>query len=506
MYYPYRTEKRKPSSKPSKTIGDYSILKSIGQGTFGKVKLGIHQPTGEKVAIKILEKSKIIDVSDIERVSREIHILKLIRHPTIIQLYEVTYNQIIETPAKLYLIMEYASSGELFDYIVSNTRLKEKEACKIFQQIISGIEYIHKLNVVHRDLKPENLLLDHNNCIKIVDFGLSNTYKLGEDLKTACGSPCYAAPEMIAGKAYNGLMVDIWSAGVILFAMVCGYLPFEDPNTGDLYKKILACDYKAPKFISNEAKELIKGILNTDPGKRFSIEDIRKHHWFRQVAEEKCPGILVGYDQIPVDSQILKQLEIYNLKVDYIRQCIEANKHNSTTAGYYLLVKKHLMNGGRLELINPAGVVQNDKSRSLSISIQNDPEPPLMRLSYDKVFKPLYPQRSESAHCKSSSFSYAPVNKILGVKKKNTHQRTNSQNVKQQGYGKIVSVPSQRENIRPDLISKPPRQRNVDMSNINTTKGNKSMNGSFKLTRKTTLSTRDGSKTTKISRNMLLSK
>lgn len=170
------------------------MSKTIGKGTFGKVKLGVHNLTNERVAVKILEKDKIQDVNDVERVAREIHILKMIRHPNIIQLYEI-----IETPKQLYLIMEYANGGELFDYIVKNQRVKEPQALQFFHQIIGGVEYLHKLNIVHRDLKPENLLLDHNLNIKIVDFGLSNTYKNGETLKTACGSPCYAAPEMIAG-------------------------------------------------------------------------------------------------------------------------------------------------------------------------------------------------------------------------------------------------------------------------------------------------------------------
>jgi 5'-AMP-activated protein kinase catalytic alpha subunit len=135
--------------------------------------------------------------------------------------------------------MEYASGGELFEYIVKHKKIREKEACRFFQQLLAGVEYISKLNVVHRDLKPENLLLDHKMNIKIVDFGLSNTFKAGELLKTACGSPCYAAPEMIAGKKYEGLKADLWSGGVILFAMVCGYLPFEDSNTNTLYKKML---------------------------------------------------------------------------------------------------------------------------------------------------------------------------------------------------------------------------------------------------------------------------
>ena len=154
----------------------------------------------------------------------------MIRHPYIIQLFEI-----IETPKQLFLIMEYVSGGELFDFIVKKQKLTEQESCKYFQQIICGVEYLHELGIVHRDLKPENLLLDYQNNLKLVDFGLSNTYKQGETLKTACGSPCYAAPEMIEGKSYLGSRVDIWSTGVILFAMVAGYLPFEDKDTGKLY-------------------------------------------------------------------------------------------------------------------------------------------------------------------------------------------------------------------------------------------------------------------------------
>ena len=138
-----------------------------------------------------------------------------------------------------------------------------------------------KIRVVHRDLKPENMLLDHNNNIRIVDFGLSNTYKDGETLKTACGSPCYAAPEMVAGKRYLGLNVDIWSSGVILFAMICGFLPFEHPNTKKLYKKIIACDYSIPKYVSEEARDLITKILNTNPEKRLKIDEIRDHIFFK---------------------------------------------------------------------------------------------------------------------------------------------------------------------------------------------------------------------------------
>lgn len=201
-----------------------NLGRDLGKGTFGKVRVGTHLQTNQKVAVKILEKDKIVDSADVDRVAREIHILKILRHPVVVQLYEI-----IETEKELYLIMEYARGGELFEHIVSHQRIKEKEAAKLLQQIVSGIEYLHKLGICHRDLKPENLLMDDYNNIKIVDFGLSNMYKDGELLKTACGSPCYAPPEMVAGKKYKGLPADIWSCGVILFAMVCGYLPFEDP-------------------------------------------------------------------------------------------------------------------------------------------------------------------------------------------------------------------------------------------------------------------------------------
>lgn len=169
--------------------------------------------------------------------------------------------------------------GELFDYIVEHKRINEAEAARMFHQLIAGIEYIHKIGVVHRDLKPENILLDQGLGIKIVDFGLSNTYKKGEFLKTPCGSPCYAAPEMIKGEKYDGLRVDIWSCGVILFAMLCGYLPFEDPDTPALYKKILSGSYTFHKSLSEDARDLVSRILNGNQYDRLTIGQIRSHPW-----------------------------------------------------------------------------------------------------------------------------------------------------------------------------------------------------------------------------------
>jgi serine/threonine protein kinase len=347
------------------------------------------------VAVKVLEKERISEVADVERVTREIHILKRIRHANIIQLYEI-----IETKLHLYLIMEYCSGGELFDYIVSHTRVKEKEACVFFQQLIAGVEYIHKLGIVHRDLKPENLLLNHNKEIKIVDFGLSNLYKPGELLKTACGSPCYAAPEMIAGKKYVASRVDIWSCGVILFAVVCGYLPFEDPNTNKLYKKIMAGSYEIPNFISNEARDLIKNILNIDPEKRYTVEDVKKHPWFNMVKCEASAGILVGYDPIPIDNNILSQLSSLHLDIETARRYIEANKHDNITTSYYLLLKKHLQNGGTTTAdyantsLGSIDTSMINNKISLNNSSVNTPHPPAPPgLTLDKFPQPIFRRR-----------------------------------------------------------------------------------------------------------------
>jgi 5'-AMP-activated protein kinase catalytic alpha subunit len=209
---------------------------------------------------------------------------------------------LIENDDYLYLIMEYCSGDELFKLIVKNKKLQETEACKLYQQLLSAIEYIHSIGIVHRDLKPENILLDHNNNVKLVDFGLSNLYSPGETLKTACGSPCYAAPEMIRGDRYHGLGADIWSSGVVLYAMVCGYLPFEDQVTKKLYQKILNAEYKLPQSLSTHCSELLTAIFNTAPEKRITAENIRSHPWYKTVANGQGKvGIVVGKDLIQPD-------------------------------------------------------------------------------------------------------------------------------------------------------------------------------------------------------------
>jgi len=323
-------------TRGAKSIGHYVLMKTIGEGTFGKVKLGTHILTGERVAVKVLEKERIVDIADVERVAREIHILKLIRHPHIIQLYEI-----IETPRQLYLIMEYASGGELFDYIVAHGKAQEPEACRFLHQILAGVEKVHAMRVVHRDLKPENLLLDDRKDIKIVDFGLSNTYQESQLLQTACGSPCYAAPEMIAGRRYVPSMVDIWSCGVILFALVCGYLPFEDQNHAELYKKILNAEYEIPNSVSKEVADLISGMLTTDPTRRMNLNDIRQHPWYRQFPEAS-KKMTDAAGNLAMDEEVLEQLDSYGYQREYAVKCLQTNKHNHVTTTYYLLLEKRL--------------------------------------------------------------------------------------------------------------------------------------------------------------------
>ena len=326
-----------------KYIGQFILGEKLGQGTFGIVVLATHQLTGEKVAVKILEKEKIIQEADKTRIEREIKILKNLRHNNIVHLYDVK-----ETASSLYIIMEYIQGKELFDYIVGKKRLSEIEACNFYQQIISGIEYLGKIRVVHRDLKPENLLLDNKKNIKIVDFGLSNIYPNNELLKTACGSPCYAAPEMINGELYNGLEVDIWSSGIVLYAMLCGYLPFEDGDNEVLYKKITNGKFKTPRFLSENCKDILHKILNVDPKKRFTIKQIKKHPWFNLINPRinMSEGLLLNVYIVPIDEKILDEMvNEFKFKEEEIRANLISNNHNHTTTTYYLLLSKKIREG-----------------------------------------------------------------------------------------------------------------------------------------------------------------
>ena len=333
-----------PNIEKNKKIGDYLLLSTIGRGTFSKVKLGLHLPTKQKVAIKILDKEKINDEADIERIRREIHILSILRHPNIVQLYET-----INSDNTIYIIMEYIEGKDLFQYIYSMQHLTEYKSSQLFRQLISCLEYIHKLGIVHRDIKPENILLNKNKKIlKLVDFGLGNTYKKDELIKTACDSPCYAAPEMISGKDYEGFYSDLWSCGVVLYCMLVGRLPFDDEDIKKLYHNIKLANYVMPNFLSNYAQDILRRILVTNPKRRIKLDELKRHPFI--LLSEKTPmykGIIVDNDEIPVDYDIVQMMkekyfnseEDYNINCDIIIGNIKNNLHNKITTIYYLLFK-----------------------------------------------------------------------------------------------------------------------------------------------------------------------
>ena len=277
---------RARGSKGLERLGQYNVVKTLGEGSFGKVKLAIHQSTGQKVALKIISRRKLVTRDMAGRIEREIQYLQLLRHPHIIKLFTV-----ITMPGEIIMVLEYAG-GELFDYIVKNGKMAEDKARKFFQQIVCAVEYCHRHKIVHRDLKPENLLLDEQLNVKIADFGLSNIMTDGNFLKTSCGSPNYAAPEVISGKLYAGPEVDVWSCGVILYVLLVGRLPFDDEYIPALFKKIAQGNYMVPNYLSSGAVRLIRKMLQVNPMQRISIQEIRQDPWFtKDLAEYLQPPV-----------------------------------------------------------------------------------------------------------------------------------------------------------------------------------------------------------------------
>lgn len=266
---------RLPRLADGTRFGNYQIIRTLGTGSFGKVKLAVHVTSGQRVALKVINK-RILSRRDMQgRVEREISYLRLLRHPHIIKLYDV-----VKSRDEIVIVLEYAEH-ELFEYITQRGRLSEDDARRFFQEIISAVEYCHRHKVAHRDLKPENLLLDKNYRVKITDFGLSNIMTDGNFLKTSCGSPNYAAPEVIGGKLYAGPEVDVWSCGVILYVLLCHRLPFDSDSLPELFRNISNGIYVLPAFLSPAAANLIQRMLIVNPLGRISIQEIMQDEWFK---------------------------------------------------------------------------------------------------------------------------------------------------------------------------------------------------------------------------------
>lgn len=261
-------------------MGKYEMGRTLGEGHFGKVRLARHAESGRAFAIKILDRQRILAMKINEQIKTEIATLKLLKHPNVVRLYEVSASK-----TKIYMVLEYVNGGELFDKIALKGKLPEKEARKLFQQLMDAISYCHEKEVYHRDLKPENVLVDAKGNIKVSDFGLSafsQHQRKDGLLHTTCGSPNYIAPEVLLNRGYDGSMSDIWSCGVILYVMLTGNLPFDDDNIVVLYQKILKGTVHIPKWLSPGAQDILRKILDPNPITRFGIDGIRAHDWFNQ--------------------------------------------------------------------------------------------------------------------------------------------------------------------------------------------------------------------------------
>lgn len=262
----------------------YEVGKLLGQGTFAKVYHARNIVTSQSVAIKVIDKDKIFKVGLMDQIKREISVMKLVRHPNIVQLYEV-----MATKTKIYFVLEYVKGGELFNKVAKG-RLKEDAARKYFQQLVSAVDFCHSRGVYHRDLKPENLLVDENGNLKISDFGLSALAESRRQdglLHTTCGTPAYVAPEVISRKGYDGAKVDTWSCGVILFVLMAGYLPFQDSNLMEMYKKIGKAEFKCPAWFPSDVRKLVSRILDPNARSRMSITKIMETYWFKKGLDSK---------------------------------------------------------------------------------------------------------------------------------------------------------------------------------------------------------------------------
>ncbi|XP_076975128.1 serine/threonine-protein kinase SIK1-like isoform X2 [Tamandua tetradactyla] len=351
-------------------VGFYDIERTLGKGNFAVVKLARHRVTKTQVAIKIIDKTRL-DPSNLEKIYREVQIMKLLSHPHIIKLY-----QVMETKDMLYIVTEFAKNGEMFDYLTSSGRLSEAEAREKFWQILSAVEYCHSRHIVHRDLKTENLLLGSAMDIKLADFGFGNFYKSGEPLSTWCGSPPYAAPEVFEGKEYEGPQLDIWSLGVVLYVLVCGSLPFDGPNLPTLRQRVLEGRFRIPFFLSRDCETLIRRMLVVDPARRISIAQIKQHKWMQAAPAPPpapCPLRPCGSNLGVYDEQALGLMQALGVDRQRTLESLQNSSYNHFAAIYYLLLER-LKEYRSTQLPARPGPVQLPRPRSSDISSLEVPQ------------------------------------------------------------------------------------------------------------------------------------
>ncbi|XP_022130090.2 SNF-related serine/threonine-protein kinase isoform X1 [Pieris rapae] len=331
-------------SYDAKIAGLYDLLDTLGSGHFAVVKLARHVFTGEKVAVKVIDKSKLDEVSK-SHLFQEVRCMKLVQHPNVVRLYEV-----IDTQTKLYLILELGDGGDLYDYIMRHeTGLSESLARDYFRQIVRAISYCHRLHVVHRDLKPENVVFfEKLGVVKLTDFGFSNKFCPGQKLETSCGSLAYSAPEILLGDSYDAPAVDVWSLGVILYMLVCGQAPFQEANDSETLTMIMDCKYTIPPNISNSCKRLIGRMLVREPEKRATLSEIATDPWVTAgegvTVEDFDAPLVTKQDLTEEDRQSIIQIMVDGdiASKERITEELEKNEYNHITATYYLLAERQL--------------------------------------------------------------------------------------------------------------------------------------------------------------------
>ncbi|CAG5127790.1 unnamed protein product, partial [Candidula unifasciata] len=472
-------------------IGKYRLIKTIGKGNFAKVKLAKHVPTGREVAIKIIDKTQL-NPSSLQKLFREVRIMKLLDHPNIVKLFEV-----IETEKTLYLVMEYASGGEVFDYLVAHGRMKEKEARAKFRQIVSSVQYCHQKFIVHRDLKAENLLLDSDMNIKIADYGFSNEFVPGNKLDTFCGSPPYAAPELFQGKKYDGPEVDVWSLGVILYTLVSGSLPFDGQNLKELRERVLRGKYRIPFYMSTDCENLLKKFLVLNPLKRANLETIMKDKWMNIGYED---DELKPYVEPTPDIHDQMRIELmtnmgYNRKD--IEESLKLQKYDDIHACYLLLGRRTTDNtrvSSRPHDSNSAGQSPNKVTRSQSATSSSSNQKPRR-----------YSQGGENGGNGPSSVNPSPA-QSTSARRANVEAAVTKQSTLEERMGKtsisggstpagtsVVSSDSPKQLAGQNVRSMPSRKSSGSASSATTPK-NSSMSHSQSagIPRRSTFSPGDG--------------
>ncbi|RVE66397.1 hypothetical protein OJAV_G00106830 [Oryzias javanicus] len=327
-----------------KIAGLYDLDKTLGRGHFAVVKLARHVFTGEKVAVKVIDKTKLDPVAR-GHLFQEVRCMKMVQHPNVVRLYEV-----IDTATKLYLILELGDGGDMYDCIMKHEGgLSEEVAKCYFAQIVHAISYCHRLHVVHRDLKPENVVfLEKQGVVKLTDFGFSNRFQPGKKLNTSCGSLAYSAPEILLGDEYDAPAVDIWSLGVILFMLVCGQPPFQEANDSETLTMIMDCKYTVPPHISQACRDLIGHMLQRDPKKRATLEQIESHKWLQGVDPSPATKLstpLVSHRSLSEEEHgsIIQRMVLGGIADrDAITEALESNQYNHITATYFLLAERML--------------------------------------------------------------------------------------------------------------------------------------------------------------------